>query len=342
MDWTVCSRETERDYSWDNHAPHVVAEFARGVLAPAFEGSLTTSRFAALLRQPDSPMSVMLCVSVSTARKDFRHRPIRTMAFLRASDSNEAGLLAAFFAACLREPDAKTLYDSDSPLAQAVESLYQEKTPDRFIEFCKGLPKSDGGGVPFSQRQAIPRDDLVDRKTSADALPSLIGEDAPFLVALTDRTPMDVLGSLGPVFGHATVRIFSKAVTSPEALREPDSQKNFRAAAIGVVVFLAILAAAIIGLGSKGDGDGAGDNSAGVEKRASCDPPGKLDPVGPGQTAATNVPTQAQGQEEMVTNTPPIRSDPDKSVSSATTNASPQVATGTKKLKATSTRTREE
>ncbi len=246
MDWTVCSRELERDYTWDNsHASHSVAEFAQGVFASAFEGALTTSRIAALLRCPNSPQGVMLGVSVSTARKDFRNRPIRTMAFLRATDSNEAGLLAAFFAASLREPDAKTLYDSDSPFAQAVESLYQTKTPDGFIEFCKGLPKSDGGGVPLSQRQAIPRDDMVGRKTAAEALPSLIDGDAPFLVALTDRTPMDVLGSLGSKFDHVTVRIFSKAVASPETLQEPASQKYFWAAAIGGLILLVLLAVAI-------------------------------------------------------------------------------------------------
>ena len=97
MDWTVCSRETERDYTWDNtHASHPVAEYARGHFAPGFEGSLTTSRFAALLRCPGSPQGVMLCVSVSTDRMDFRHRPIRTMAFLRAENPDEEQLLVSF------------------------------------------------------------------------------------------------------------------------------------------------------------------------------------------------------------------------------------------------------
>ena len=262
MDWTVCSRETERDYTWDNtHASHSVAESAQGVFAPAFEGSLTTSRFVALLRCPSSPSGVMLGVSVSTVRKDFRNRPIRTMAFLRAETPEESNLLAAFFAECLRKPDKETLCAADSPLAQAVESLYQRKKPDKFIAFCEELPKLEKKCNALAQRLAVPRDNNIDdRKKVADSLPSLIEGGTPFLLALTDRLPSDVLASLGSMFDHATVRIFSKAIDRPEKLPEPVSQKYVRAAAIGCVAILAVLVAAV-GSCSRGCGK-ADDNDA--------------------------------------------------------------------------------
>ena len=261
MDYTVCFREFERDYTWDNsHASHSVAECARGKLAPALEGALTTGRFAAFLRCPDSLQGVTLCVSVSTARRDFVGRPVRTMAFLRAETSCEAELLAAFFAACLREPDKNTLYDADSSLAKAVESLYQRKKPDKFIAFCEELPKLEKKCNALAQRLAVPRDNNIDdRKNVAGALPSLV-EGAVFLLALTDRLPSDVLASLGSMFDHATVRIFSKAIDRPEKLPEPVSQKYVRAATIGCVAIFAVLVAAV-GSCSRGCGK-AGDNDA--------------------------------------------------------------------------------
>ena len=246
MDRTVCSRELERDYTWDNsHASHPIAESAQGIFTPAFEGALTTSRFAALLRCPDSPQGVMLGVSVSTARKDFRNRPIHTMVFLRAETPEESNSLVAFFAECLRKPDNETLCYANSPLAKAVESLYQTKTPDEFIAFCKSLPKVEAKGSSLLQRLAIPRDSMGDRKKVADALTSLIADGSPFLLVLTDRLPTDVLDSLGTMFERGVIRIFSKEVDHTEKLPEPASQKYVRAAAIGGAVILAFLVAAV-------------------------------------------------------------------------------------------------
>ena len=145
MDWTVCSRETERDYTWDTtHAGPVSAKNAQRFFAPAFEGSITRSRFAALLRSPNSPPGVILCVSVSTNRRDFSRTPIRTLTVLRAETPEETGLLATFFAECLRKPDKETLYNPESKITQAVESLYQTKKPDEFLTFCKSLKPADG------------------------------------------------------------------------------------------------------------------------------------------------------------------------------------------------------
>lgn len=300
MDWTVCSREAERDYTWDNtHASHSVAESAQGIFAPAFEGALTTSRFVALMRCPSSQASVMLGVSVATTRKDFRNRSIHTMAFLRAETSEESNLLAAFFAECLRKPDTETLCNADGPLAKAVESLYQTKTIDEFIGFCKGLPKLDGAGVLFPRRRAIPRDNsIADRRKVADALPSLLVRvSEPFLVVLTDRTPTDVLGSLDSMFDHATVRIFSKATTAPEELPEPASQKYFWAAAIGVVIILAAAIGSCSRGCKKGEGGGTGGNGADVRNDASSS---ERAPVGLVQRVGINVPQKTQA--ESVTN----------------------------------------
>ena len=261
MDYTVCFREFERDYTWDiSHASQSFAEFARVSLAPALEGALTTGRFAAFLRCPDSPQGVTLCVSVSTARRDFVGRPIRTMAFFRAETPEETHLLAAFFAECLRKPDEETLYDADSPLAKAVESLYQTKKLDDFIRFCRSLPAANGSGLKPTVSCAFPRDFVNARLATVDALPALINGGAPFLIVLTDRTSADVLASLGSMFYRRLVYIFSKPTTAVEELAEPASQKYVRAAAIGVAVILAVLAAAI-GSCSRGCGK-ADDNDA--------------------------------------------------------------------------------
>ena len=273
MDWTVCSRESERDYTWSNtHASHPVAEYAQGFFAPAFEGSITTSRFAALLHCPGSPRGIMLCVSVSTARKDAVGRPIRTMAFLRAENPDEEKLLASFFAECLRKKDEETLCNPESSVAKAVESLYQTKMPDEFLAFCKSVKPVDGKGGAPENRWAIPRNDVTERNLLADALSAAITGDSSFFFALTDRRWTDVLASLGSMFDRGTVWIFSKATTAKEPI--PGGPPNTRAvaAAIGGIALLALLVAAIGGPCSRRSGGGgafASTNSLGraVESR---------------------------------------------------------------------------
>ena len=268
MDWTVCSRETERDYTWDTtHAGPVSAKNAQRFFAPAFEGSITRSRFAALLRSPNSPQGVILCVSVSTNRRDFSRTPIRTLTVLRAETPEETGLLAAFFAECLRKPDKETLYNPESKITQAVESLYQTKKPDDFLRFCRSLPTANGSGAKPTGRRAIPRGDTASRQEMVESLPALIGDGKPFLIALTDRTPSDVIASLGTMVDRGVVRIFSKATSTVEKLPEPAPQKYVRAAAIGGAVLLAILVAAI-GPCSKPDREGPAPRDTNIVSRA--------------------------------------------------------------------------
>ena len=234
MDYSVCSREFERDYTWDNsHASQSVAKYARDHLAPAFEGSLTKSRFAALLRCPDSPSGVLLGVSVSTSRHDFTHRPIRTMAFLRATTKEETELLAAFFSECLRNEDADTIYNSESPAARAVESLYQNKNQNEFVKYCRSLHTVKGGKTNLSGQRAIPRSDANTRNGLAESLLSLVDDDSPFLVVLTDRLPSDVIASFGTRFGRRVVRIFSKEVIHEDTImmsspRAKEVRSDFR------------------------------------------------------------------------------------------------------------------
>lgn len=257
MDYTVCSRETERDYTWDDaHASSSLASLARDTLAPAFEGSLTTSRFATLLRCSGSPSGVILGISVSTKRIDFRNRPIRTMAFLRAENPDAEKLLASFFSECLFKSDAKTLYDAESAVAKAVESLYQTKMADEFIRFCRSLPAANGSGPKPVGRWAIPRGYAGARRDMAESIPALVDGDKPFLVALTDRLPTDVFASLGSMFDRGPVWIFSKATTAEEPI--PGGPLNTRAvaAAIGGTILLALLVAAIGGPCSRRSGDG--------------------------------------------------------------------------------------
>ena len=225
MDYSICSRETERDYTWDNtHASHPVEEYARGFFAPAFEGSMTTSRFAALLRCPGSPDGVMLCISVSTPRRDFRHRPIRTMAFLRAETEQETDLLSAFFAECLR---TETLDDEESPVARAVEGIYQTKGLEEFTGFCRSLPQVERHkGVPPTGRYELPRNGTADRQALSESLSALVEGDKPFLAVLTDREPAAVLESLGSLFDHGTVHIFSKEVSEKKKLPEKGAQSH--------------------------------------------------------------------------------------------------------------------
>ena len=140
MDWTVCSRETERDYTWDDtHASHLVSEYVQQFFAPAFEGSVTNSRFVTLLRCPNPLKGIILSVSASTDRRDLRHTSIRTIAVLRAETPEETDLLVRFFAECLRKEDKETLYNAESGVAKAVESLYKTKKLDDFMQFCRIL-----------------------------------------------------------------------------------------------------------------------------------------------------------------------------------------------------------
>jgi len=330
MDNTVCSRETERDYTWDNaHATFSLSSFARDTLAPAFEGSLTTSRFVALSRRPGSPNGVILGVSVSTKRVDFRHRPIRTMAFFRAENPDEEKLLVSFFAECLRKPDAETVRNADSDVAKVVESLYKKKELDDFLEFCGSLPEVNGGGDMLADRRAIPRDYMTDRSALVESLPALIRDNKPFLLALTDRLPTDVLASLGSMFDHAVVRIFSKAITTSKKLPEPASQKYRRAAAIGGATILVLLVAAI-GTCSRGSRQGEAKPPTGGRTNT---PASRQDSAGLISTTATNSPTQ----EATLTN---FHSASHKSsgvyVTPAITNAPPQEAAVTNDLPSSS------
>ncbi|MBR3222551.1 MAG: hypothetical protein IKF72_10015 [Kiritimatiellae bacterium] len=253
MDYSICSREFERDYTWDNsHASESVAKYAEDSFA-AFEGSLAASRIAALLRRPGHTQGVMLYVSVSTSRIDFRDRPIRTTAVFLSTNQAEEKLLAAFFAECLNSRDEETLYAPQSKVAKSIESLYQTKKPDNFLKFCRALPECTEGCLAPKGRMAIPRNDIGERKTLANALSAIITDEAPFLLVLTDRLPTDVLRTLGSIIDRGTaVRIFSNATTETGPIQEPqtDKEKGFiqkkhvSAAAWGGIAIL--IAAAII------------------------------------------------------------------------------------------------
>ena len=298
MDYTVFSRETEHDYTWDNsHASRLLAECAQERFAPAFEGSLTTSRFAAFLRSAESLDCVILCVSVSTKHIDFRHRPIRTMAFLRAENSDEAKLLAAFFAECLRKSDAETLCNAVSDVAKAVESLCQRKNANEFVRFCKTLPPVGGNGSALKKRVAFPRVDMGERQSLANSLSAVIDGDSPFLFVLTDRMPTDVLGSLGSMFDHATIKIFSKATTEVEELPEPASQKYRWAAAIGGAVILVFLAAAIRSCSREGGGGRPGGSANGISSAISGGVTEASASTSGGSGAANTVPFGGQSEE---------------------------------------------
>ena len=332
MDYSVYSREFEHDYAWDNsHASDLLAEYAQEKFAPAFEGSLTTSRFTALLRCAGSPHGVIMCVSTSTTRMDNRHRPIRTMAFIRAENPDEERILAAFFAECLRNRDEETLYNTDSGVAKAVESLCRTKNADEFVQFCKALQPVSGNGSAPKKRFAFPRskdEGERERQALANALSTVIAGDSPFLFALTDRSHTDVLGSLGSMFDHALVRIFSEAVDHCEYIPEPGSQKYRYAAAIGGAVILVLLVAAIqtCSRGSRQeeaklnppDGEtvgGTNTNRQGVGTSRQVF--GRI--VTP---ASTNVPTKGAA----VTNVPPSQTTSCGAVTPTITNTPPQEA----------------
>ena len=241
----VKTREFKRDldYDWEDYFPSDKSlSVEAGKLNRALEGTDVDRRFTVLLH-PSNGVGVTLGVSVSTNRNDAVGRHIRTMAFLRAETPEETDLLVRFFAECLRKPDAETLYNADSDVAKAVESLYQTKKLDDFLQFCHSLPSVTGGGDKLTDRWAIPRDGTDARCSLTKSLPALIRDNTPFLIALTDRPLKDVLASLGSMFDdHAVVRIFLKATTKAEKLPEPASQKYRWAAAIGGAVLLALLA----------------------------------------------------------------------------------------------------
>lgn len=329
MDWTVCSREMERDYTWDDaHASHLVSEYVQRLFAPAFEGSVTNSRFVTLLRCPNPLKGIILSVSASTDRRDLCHTSIRTIAVLRAETPEETDLLVRFFAECLRKEDKETLYNAESGVAKAVESIYKTKKLDDFMQFCRSLPTVNGDGVKRTERQAIPRGDTTARRSLVESLPALIGDNTPFLLALTDRLPTDVLGSLGSMFDHAVVRIFSKAITTDEKLPGPASQKHRRAAAIGGAVFLVLFAAAI-GTCSRGGRKGeANPPRGGADDGTSMST--NLQVIG-GMVA--NGVTNAPSQKATVTNALSASQNGSGGfVAPATTNVPPQEAAATNSL----------
>ena len=297
----VKTRELKRDldYDWEDYFPSDKSlSVEAGKLHRALEGADVDSRFAVLLR-PSNSVGVTLGVSVSTNRNDAVGRPIRTVAVLRAVTSKENDLLVRFFAECLRKEDKETLYDEKSGVAKAVESLYQTKKLDDFMQYCRSLPTVNGGGVKQADRWAIPRDYMTDRSALVESLPALIRDNKPFLLALTDRLPTDVLCSLGSMFDHAVVRIFSEATEKPEKLPEPASQKHCRAAVIGGAVLLVLIVAAIGTCSREGRNGEANSSRGGADDGTSMST--NLQVIG-GMVA--NGVTNAPSQEAAVTNAP--------------------------------------
>ena len=296
----VKTREFKRDldYDWEDYFPsEKVLLGEAGKLHRALEGGDVDSRFVTLVRSPDSPSQILLGVSVSTSRNDAVGRPIRTMAFLRAEEPEEANLLAAFFAECLCKPDSETLYNSKSGVARAVESLYQTKKPNDFKRFCERLTSDTRSGSVTTGRWEIRRDDTAKRGELAQSLTATIEGGSPFLFALTDRLPTDVLGSLGTMFDKAVVRIFSEATPSPKPIPGPHAEggpsPRALAAAIGGIVLVGVL---LVAAGrSCRSGPGKGDDIPGTNKVTRAIDSGN---------AGTNAPPSGRNSE---TNGVPIR-----------------------------------
>lgn len=270
MKYAFCSREFERDYAWEHAwASDALARQARSSFVPAFEGGLTTSRFAVLLRHPEVSPHVVLGVSVSTSRIDFRNRPIRTLAFLEAESPTEEASLLAVFADCLAKPDSQTVQDAASPLAKAVESFYQTKKPDAFLAYAASLSAPVADGVSPKGRVASPRTDYAARNESTRSLAALVRKGVPFLVAIVGRTPQDMLKSLNPLFARGVVCVFSELVNSRISLGDDreQMQKYLRAAAIVIGAFLLIVAVckSCSGRTDNRSGDHAGDSPESVE-----------------------------------------------------------------------------
>ena len=294
----VKTREFKRDldYDWEDFFPSDKAlVFEAGTFHRALEGADDDSRFAALFR-PAAGVGVTLGVSVSTTREDAVGRPLRTIAFLRATDAKETALLASFFAECLLKKDEETLYDPESSVAKAVESLYQTKKKDEFLAFCKSLKPVDGKGSAPENRWAIPRNDVSERNLLADDLPAAITGNSPFLFALTDRLPTDVLASLGSMFDRGTIRIFSKATSRKERIPEPP-QKYGRAATVGGLVLLFAILGAAIGTCSQPRGPGKRNPPRPPVESKRGNPTNIHERAGVGELGATNAQTSVRNYD---------------------------------------------
>lgn len=255
MEYAINSREFESDYKWSSElASSSIVDLARSKFAPAFEGMHSSGRCAVLMRSSQLNGDVMLYVTVSTGRKDFRNRPISTSALLRAENDDEARLLGAFFSECLNKSDEDMLYNSESKLSKAVESIYQTKHADEFLKLCKSLNIQDGVDILDKERIAFPRYNMIEREVLSKFMLAIMKRPTSFLFALVDREPKAVLKSLDSIFDKAVVRIFSKAINEVQeldvfqpAISEGASQKYFTAAAIGGVLVFALAIVAVLG-----------------------------------------------------------------------------------------------
>ena len=320
--------EHDSDYDWDEYFPSdktLSPDAAR--LHRALEGVYVDGRFAALWRQSPG-VGVTLGVSVSTNRLDAPGRPIRTIAFLRATDADETVMLAKFFEECLCKSDAETLSKADSPFAKAVESLYQTKKPDAFVAYAKGLPPLKENGDSLEGHWGIPRRSEAVRLEIAGALPLLLRESASFLLALTDREPETVLSSLGETLGKTkTIRILSSKTTSPVELETGGPKKKLVGRA-GVVAGLCILAAVFIYAGWVASGGSGTDSPPGPPQvdgdvRGSgpdVRPPDAPDPVVPDDPALLDANEPASG-ETTVPEGDSVDSDPSPDAAAETSQA---------------------
>lgn len=281
MDFVVCSREYEKDYTWDcAHASPGLAEWARNSVGPTFEGSLTTSRYSALLRRPNDNGCVILAVSVSTERSDFRHRPIRTMAILRAETPKEISLLSAFFIECLQKNDNETLYNPNSSIAKAVESIYQEKSIHVFLEYCRTLSNLTGKTCKLTGNWAVPRDNFQERKKLSESIPFLLSKNHSIIIAITDRNPEDVTKVMNDLGRKSIVWVFSKATSEisqiPYPMKGGVLEKHRLAAAIGialVIIVISITAATSKGCSTSSPKDEVRHEAGSPESRESSEPP---------------------------------------------------------------------
>ena len=151
------------------------------------------------------------------------------------------------------------------------------------------------------------RGDDARRRTIAKSLPALIGGGEPFLIALTDRLPTDVLASLGTMFDKAVVRIFSKATSEAKPIPGPHAEggpsPRFLAATIGGIVLAGVL---LVAAGRSCGKAGGGDEAGGREVSTNSVPHRRQggEPTGETQRGdSTNgVPLSVTAQAQVMTN----------------------------------------
>ena len=168
-----------------------------------------------------------LTIGVPTRRREVGPggRPVGDVVHLQAETEDDERLLARLAAEAFSTEDAQGLGDPAHGLGAAVDAVWTSASIRPLAELSgRAADESDGESLPRGA-WTYPRADLSERRAFSRRIAATVQSKAPFLLALTDRTPDEALRSLTDFRGDHW--IFSRRVERAAKAEGRDAEPSF-------------------------------------------------------------------------------------------------------------------